>query len=343
LYLVGSTESEEQFRVLKVDRTNSKELNVVEDETLYSKREIRDLLTMIEKGNASSGGMHFLTSAYGLIGFIRFLSVHYMLLITKKSEVAMIGGHRIFHLEDTAMIPVQSKGDLQSHPDEHKYVNMFSAMDLRRNFYFSHTYDLTHTFQHNMTHRQPVCGFKSNLMYVWNDFLIKNGFPGSPDSDWCVQLVHGFLDQSKISVFGKPIYLTLIARRSRYYAGARYLKRGVNQKGHVANDVETEQIVIDGSISSLLLSKGKWTSFVQHRGSIPLYWTQDVGGSMGGVKPPIERINQHFSRYPFFPSLIVLFFLMCQFNAQTRFTRQQPCILTPCSSATATPSLCSTW
>lgn len=90
-------------------------------------------------------------------------------------------------------------------------------------------------------------------------------------------------------MFGKSLFLTLIARRSRYYAGARYLKRGVNQKGHVANDVETEQIVIDGTITPLLLSKSKWTSFVQHRGSIPLFWTQDLNASMGGMKPPIER------------------------------------------------------
>ena len=55
-------------------------------------------------------------------GFIRFQSVHYMLLITKKSEVAMIGGHKIFHIEDTAMIPVQSKGELPSHPDEAKLI-----------------------------------------------------------------------------------------------------------------------------------------------------------------------------------------------------------------------------
>ena len=77
-----------------------------------------------------------------------------------------------------------------------RYVNIFSAIDLKRHFYFSYTYDLTHTFQHNMTHPPPARGFKSNNMYVWNDFLIKNGFPDKPETDWCVQLVHGFLDQS---------------------------------------------------------------------------------------------------------------------------------------------------
>ena len=66
----------------------------------------------------------------------------------------------------------------------------------------------------------------------------------------------------ELTVLGRVIYVTLIARRSRHYAGARYLKRGVNEEvgvfwdfasistliivtsqGNVANEVEIEQIV----------------------------------------------------------------------------------------------------
>ena len=35
----------------------------------------------------------------------------------------------------------------------------------------------------------------------------------------------------------------VIARRSRHYAGTRYLRRGINHEGYVANWVEVEQIV----------------------------------------------------------------------------------------------------
>ena len=34
-----------------------------------------------------------------------------------------------------------------------------------------------------------------------------------------------------------------IARRSRHFAGTRYLKRGISDDGKVANDVEVEQII----------------------------------------------------------------------------------------------------
>ncbi len=64
--------------------------------------------------------------------------------------------------------------------------------------------------------------------------------------------------------------LTVISRRSTKRAGLRYLRRGVDENGFTANMVETEQI----------LSRSDWEasspiySFLQVRGSIPLFWTQ---------------------------------------------------------------------
>lgn len=36
--------------------------------------------------------------------------------------------------------------------------------------------------------------------------------------------------QLELTVLGRVIFVTLIARRSRHFAGARYLKRGVNDE-----------------------------------------------------------------------------------------------------------------
>ena len=64
--------------------------------------------------------------------------------------------------------------------------------------------------------------------------------------------------------------LTLISRRSTKRAGLRYLRRGIDDEGNVANFAETEQI----------LSAADWNtsvpirSFVQVRGSIPAYFSQ---------------------------------------------------------------------
>lgn len=65
----------------------------------------------------------------------------------------------------------------------------------------------------------------------------------------------------------KKLILTIISRRSIRRAGLRYLRRGVDDQGHTANSVETEQ----------LLSTENWDhvfSYLQIRGSIPLFFSQ---------------------------------------------------------------------
>ncbi|KAF1984011.1 hypothetical protein K402DRAFT_360244 [Aulographum hederae CBS 113979] len=70
----------------------------------------------------------------------------------------------------------------------------------------------------------------------------------------------------------KDLLLTIISRRSVKRAGLRYLRRGVDDEGHVANSVETEQIL---STSTWDTANGnKIYSFLQCRGSIPLLFSQ---------------------------------------------------------------------
>lgn len=67
----------------------------------------------------------------------------------------------------------------------------------------------------------------------------------------------------------------------------------------MANDVETEQIVSEMLTTSFhapgpkLYANPNYTSYVQHRGSIPLYWMQDSSGVT--PKPDIQR--EHDCRY----------------------------------------------
>lgn len=64
---------------------------------------------------------------------------------------------------------------------------------------------------------------------------------------------------------GKNYTMILISRRSRHRAGTRYKRRGVDESGKCANYVETEQIF---EYSSHIVS------FVQIRGSVPIFWSQ---------------------------------------------------------------------
>lgn len=78
---------------------------------------------------------------------------------------------------------------------------------------------------------------------------------------------------------------SLYSRGSFYFlllSLCRYLKRGVNENGRVANDVETEQIVFEDVAEG---SPIQISSVVQNRGSIPLFWSQET--SRLNMKPDI--------------------------------------------------------
>lgn len=66
------------------------------------------------------------------------------------------------------------------------------------------------------------------------------------NATWTMPVIHGFWQQRTIEALGRMLRVTLVARRSRQFAGTRYRRRGINSSGHVANDVETEQIVYAG-------------------------------------------------------------------------------------------------
>lgn len=77
-------------------------------------------------------------------------------------------------------------------------------------------------------------------------------------------------------------YTDLTASISFIILKYRFLKRGVNEKGRVANDVETEQIVFEDTPDEI---PRQIASVVQHRGSIPLVWFQET--SRLNIRPDI--------------------------------------------------------
>ncbi|KAL4871127.1 hypothetical protein BDV12DRAFT_164820 [Aspergillus spectabilis] len=306
-YMVGMDLSDTRFRILKIDRTSeTDDLNIIEDDIVYTKREMSQLLDAIDDGNKSSGGLKLKSSAWALLGFVRFTGAYYMLLVTKRSQVAMIGGHYVYKIDGTELISLTTPSSLsrfkpEKNPEEARYIAILNNLDLTRAFYFSHSYDITHTLQHIINrerklHRNGLPeDFQQdyNTMFIWNHHLLAPAIMHLKNPyQWCLPIIHGYVEQAKMSVYGRLVYITIIARRSRFFAGARFLKRGANDLGYVANDVETEQIVSEMTTTSFhsagpdLYANPLYTSYVQHRGSIPLYWTQENSGV--SPKPDIE-------------------------------------------------------
>lgn len=324
-------------------------LGVTPDQAIYDRSQITELLDMISEANRTTGGLKEVGHYFGLIGFIRFTSTYYMVLISKRSVVALLGGHYIYHCDETKILPVchpsfmasvAGRTKLLEH-EEARLLHTFKQVDLGKNFYFSYTYDLTRTLQENLTgcgrgqvHPQRAQDAKHTAWgycekFIWNHHLLLPAFGATEKEhsdaagttsqhshDWVLPLCYGFVDQAKLAVMSRTVHVTLIARRSRHFAGARFLKRGADEGGHVANDVETEQIVSEGLTTAFYTPRGgldhhhsgdtesstrtvaqnpRFTSYVMHRGSIPIFWTQDSTNM--SPRPPIEIsvVDPYFS------------------------------------------------
>ncbi|GAA5908285.1 phosphatidylinositol-3,5-bisphosphate 5-phosphatase [Sporobolomyces salmoneus] len=332
-YIVATNQADDRYRVLKVDRAVSPtappsvvsaedhdetestddQLSIIEDATIYTREEKDQLLETLAAGNL--GGIQLVEkSFYGIAGFVRFTSTFYMVLIKKRAAVGLIGGHYIYHCESTVLRPITPSSSGVS-AEEARRITAFQNVDLNKYFYFSYTYDITRTLQNNFTRAHETASLDSSVELEdcpprWNDKFVWNHKLLVPmlqhlkhDSPWVLPMIYGSIEQAKLSVFGRTIYICLIARRSRHFAGARYRRRGVTEDGFVANDVESEQIVADALTTPFFVPNShsttdpskppppenrspspRYTSYVQIRGSIPVYWSQETGN----YKPPID-------------------------------------------------------
>ncbi|KAH8962147.1 hypothetical protein BDL97_05G087000 [Sphagnum fallax] len=290
-YIVGKDKKCQHWQVLKIDRSEPSELNMLEDPVIYTQLECNKLMKRVDEGNKSTGGLTKVTKAYGIVGFIKFLESYYMILVTKRRQIGTICGHAIYSIEESQLITVPHstvQTETSNSKVELRYKKLLSGVDLTKDFFFSYTYRIMQSLQRNVQSQDDEQMPYGN-MFVWNAFLTGGIRNRLKNTRWTVALVHGFFEQEKLSVFGRIFSITLIGRRSRHFAGTRYLKRGVNDKGRVANDVETEQIVLDEE-TGIGPGTGQMSSVVQHRGSIPLFWSQEASR----LSPKPDIILQRF-------------------------------------------------
>ncbi|GJQ12754.1 hypothetical protein GpartN1_g4545.t1 [Galdieria partita] len=134
-----------------------------------------------------------------------------------------------------------------------------------------------------------------SFSFWWNYRLCE--YLGTTCSDWCLKTIYGFVETTELQLVchehtnsaledwkgneSEPFMMTLISRRSRKRAGLRYITRGIDRRGDVANFVETEQIIWKSSSGR---KNSSFSSFVIIRGSVPVFWRQNKGS----VKPPPE-------------------------------------------------------
>ena len=138
------------------------------DGLVYSRSELVEILEMISEGNRSSGGITKVCSAFGLLGFVRFLDCYYFTLVTQRREVGCIAGNYVYSVKATEMFPVRPRDEPEANTfrkmwkklnkklnqtsaeiAESRYMGLFQFVDVTKDFFFSYSYDLTNSLQRN--------------------------------------------------------------------------------------------------------------------------------------------------------------------------------------------------
>lgn len=128
-----------------------------------------------------------------------------MIIITKRSVVSLLGGHYLYHCENTDIVPVCFGQKFDKPAEEQRLMNIFKQVDMSKNFYFSYTYDLTSTLQHNLTSSSSAQTLPDtpgkwpfNDRYAWNFHMLTAPFEEkpAPSHHWALPLVHGHVDQA---------------------------------------------------------------------------------------------------------------------------------------------------
>ncbi|KAA6399918.1 MAG: putative Phosphoinositide phosphatase SAC4 [Streblomastix strix] len=245
------------YRILKIDRQPPNTLQLFDDQRIYSSSEIDKILGRKQSNteigfDEENGSLQILTKACAILGFFKGIIGYYVIFIKVPRFAGLVYEHEIYGIDQISLIPlatesyVKSMGITQEHrKEEERYRKYFNEIPFTRDFFFSFTYDLTRTVQ------QYIYGLSRGLVENDSQFFISS------------------FVQRKFYLYGRQFTITIIARRSRHYSGTRFQKRGVSERGWVANDVETELIVIEDGFASQKIG-----SYVQCRGTVPVYWSQ---------------------------------------------------------------------
>eukprot|EP00201_Polytomella_parva_P009579 CAMPEP_0175056154 /NCGR_PEP_ID=MMETSP0052_2-20121109/10505_1 /TAXON_ID=51329 ORGANISM="Polytomella parva, Strain SAG 63-3" /NCGR_SAMPLE_ID=MMETSP0052_2 /ASSEMBLY_ACC=CAM_ASM_000194 /LENGTH=328 /DNA_ID=CAMNT_0016321133 /DNA_START=101 /DNA_END=1087 /DNA_ORIENTATION=- len=114
LYIIGYNKQAKSFSLLKFSKQEPKVLDVVEDPGSYTLKEINNLLRQIHEANAQLGGLQLVTQAYGILGCFHFTETYYLLLLTKRTCVGVICGHKVYTVSGVTLIPLHPSSSSSS-------------------------------------------------------------------------------------------------------------------------------------------------------------------------------------------------------------------------------------
>ncbi|KAM4887569.1 synaptojanin-1 isoform 3-T3 [Thomomys bottae] len=220
------------------------------------------VLSLAEK-EAIKGTYSKVLDAYGLLGVLRLnlgdTMLHYLVLVTGCMSVGKIQESEVFRVTSTEFISLRVDAS-----DEDRIAEVRKVLN-SGNFYFAWSASGV-SLDLSLNAHRSMQEHTTDNRFFWNQSLhLHLKHYGVNCDDWLLRLMCGGVEIRTIYAAHKQAKACLISRLSCERAGTRFNVRGTNDDGHVANFVETEQVVyLDDSVSS----------FIQIRGSVPLFWEQ---------------------------------------------------------------------
>ncbi|XP_015111284.1 synaptojanin-1 [Diachasma alloeum] len=219
-----------------------------------------------------------LLDAYGCLGVLQLNAgentLLYLVVVTGCFSVGKIGESEIFRITQTQFVPLHyTQGNEDRVSEVRKVLNSGT-------FYFSWSAGQQEALDITLSVQRRYKSTITDNRFFWNRMLHIHLLRfGVNTTEWLLKAMCGSVEIRTVYVGHRQARAVVVSRLSCERAGTRFNVRGTNDDGHVANFVETEQIIyLDNEV----------TSFIQTRGSVPLFWEQP-GVQVGSHKVRISR------------------------------------------------------
>ncbi|XP_052229766.1 synaptojanin-1-like [Dreissena polymorpha] len=216
--------------------------------------------------------------AYGCLGVLSVnvggdTNLLFLVMVTGCVSVGKLSDSEVFCITSTHLMSLQNGPN-----DEERIVGVRNVLN-SRTFYFAWSpggdaWDLT------LCAQRKIQDHDTDNRFFWNRSMhVHLQRYGIDCTAWLFKAICGGVEIRTVYAAHRQAKACLISRLSCERAGTRFNVRGTNDDGHVANFCETEQVIF---------LEGQIASFLQTRGSVPLFWEQP-GVQVGSHKVKMSR------------------------------------------------------
>ncbi len=221
-----------------------------------------------EEAGISSDNVISVEAAAGFLGVLRLHAGVYCVIASNIKQAGVLPRGPILSVSRIKLFKLG--GGPMSKEDREFATPITKALEGGSLYYTVHC-DLTRCSEKRLNPSPRV-----GNAFWWTWPMANNAGPAAVN--WCLRTVYGFVGSSLMRFSADVLengsgdfQYTLVSRRSRRRAGTRYITRGADALGDVANFVETEQIVWSS------IRPDMFSSFLVIRGSVPVFWRQNNG------------------------------------------------------------------